>query len=98
MFVIPFALMYGCGDQKVAAQATNTAAPGAPADKKKAAVDSPALARIKIANETDPVCGMPLIRGYEDTTMYIGKIIGFCSHECKDDFMKKPSAYRKKLK
>ena len=41
----------------------------------------------------DPVCDMSIIRGFEDTTVYKGKITGFCSKECKDDFIKNPALY-----
>ena len=52
------------------------------------------LNQLKITNEKDPVCGMPTLRGFEDTTVYQGKLIGFCSRECKDSFVKNPVAYK----
>lgn len=45
--------------------------------------------KIKVSNEVDPVCYMRLKdQMAEDTTMVDGKIIGFCSSECKGIFKK----------
>lgn len=42
----------------------------------------------------DPVCEMTLEEGaVGDTTFYEGKIYGFCSAECKADFLKNPQSY-----
>jgi len=41
----------------------------------------------------DPACGMPLKAGLEDTTLYQGKLYGFCSKECKEEFLKNPASY-----
>lgn len=39
-------------------------------------------------------CGMPLEEGQiADTANYEGKLYGFCSKECKADFVKEPQAY-----
>lgn len=45
-----------------------------------------------IDNAKDPSCGMPVGAGIEDTVHYNNKVIGFCSKECKDDFMKDAAA------
>lgn len=42
----------------------------------------------EVDNLKDPTCGMPLGAGIEDTAHYKNKIIGFCSKECKEDFLK----------
>jgi YHS domain-containing protein len=44
-------------------------------------------------NKKDPVCGMPSRSGMEDTIHLGGKVIGFCSKECKDAFLKSPKSY-----
>ncbi len=44
-----------------------------------------------VDNKKDPTCGMPVIAGIEDTVHYKKKVIGFCSKECKNDFMKNAS-------
>ncbi len=41
-----------------------------------------------VDNAKDATCGMPVAAGIEDTVHYNNKVIGFCSKECKDDFMK----------
>ncbi|MBS1512412.1 MAG: YHS domain-containing protein [Bacteroidetes bacterium] len=41
----------------------------------------------------DLSCGMPVTAGVEDTAHYKGKVYGFCSAECKADFMKDPEAH-----
>lgn len=56
------------------------------------------LNKLNIANENDPACGMPLLRGFDDTATYKGKLIGFCSKDCRDSFMRKPEAFAIKYK
>ena len=51
-----------------------------------------------VANKYDPSCGMPLTAGLEDTTHYNGKAYGFCSKECKNEFLKNPAGYLAKIK
>jgi YHS domain-containing protein len=46
----------------------------------------------------DPACGMPLTAELEDTTRYKGKLYGFCSKECKEEFLKNPEGYSAKAK
>jgi YHS domain-containing protein len=48
---------------------------------------------ITIDYKKDPVCGMPITAGIEDTLLYKGKIIAFCSKECKTSFIDKPSSF-----
>ena len=43
-------------------------------------------------NKKDPTCGMPVTAGVSDTTHYQNKVIGFCSTECKAEFLKNPAA------
>jgi YHS domain-containing protein len=47
----------------------------------------------QLATNKDLNCGMGLEEGViADTTTYQGKIYGFCSPECKADFLKDPAA------
>jgi YHS domain-containing protein len=46
-----------------------------------------------LASANDPVCGMSIKDGIGDTTTYKGKIYGFCSASCKEDFLKEPEKY-----
>lgn len=48
---------------------------------------------IKFDAKKDLACGMPLAAGIEDTAHYKGKVYGFCSKECKDDFLKNPEGF-----
>lgn len=43
-----------------------------------------------VDNRKDPSCGMPVTSGINDTSHYKDKVLGFCSKECKDDFLKNP--------
>ncbi len=48
----------------------------------------------ELATNKDLNCDMPLSEGaIADTATYQGKIYGFCSTECKADFMKDPEAH-----
>lgn len=45
-----------------------------------------------IDNKMDPSCMMPTTAGVGDTLHYKNYVLGFCSKECKDDFLKNPEA------
>jgi YHS domain-containing protein len=45
-----------------------------------------------VNNKKDPSCGMPVTAGIGDTAQYDKYVIGFCSKECKDEFLKNPTA------
>ncbi len=45
-----------------------------------------------VDNKKDPSCGMPTTAGIADTAHYKDKVLGFCSKECKDEFLKNPDA------
>jgi YHS domain-containing protein len=49
--------------------------------------------KIELALNEDPVCKMTVGNDYADTTMYNGKIYGFCSPDCKEEFLKNPASY-----
>jgi YHS domain-containing protein len=55
----------------------------------------PRFTRDMVDNLKDPSCGMPLTAGVEDTLHYAGKVYGFCSDECRDEFKKNPAALAK---
>lgn len=53
--------------------------------------DVPATIDAKIVDNTkDPSCGMPVSAGIGDTIRYENKLYGFCSKECKEEFLKNP--------
>jgi YHS domain-containing protein len=43
-----------------------------------------------VDNKKDPTCGMPTTAGISDTAHYDKKVFGFCSSECKYEFLKNP--------
>jgi YHS domain-containing protein len=45
-----------------------------------------------VNNKKDPTCGMPVTAGISDTAHYEKNVLGFCSMECKNEFMKNPKA------
>lgn len=51
------------------------------------------LKDLTFAVKKDLVCGMSVSAGISDTALYKGKLYGFCSNECKDDFLKDPPKY-----
>ncbi|HEX3025020.1 MAG TPA: hypothetical protein VHP12_07395 [Chitinophagaceae bacterium] len=50
--------------------------------------DSVKYTALMVENAKDPTCGMPVGAGIEDTLHYNDKAIGFCSKECKNEFVK----------
>ena len=45
-----------------------------------------------VNNKKDPTCGMPVTAGISDTAHYEKNVLGFCSVECKNEFLKNPKA------
>jgi YHS domain-containing protein len=60
--------------------------------------DTVLFAGVKFDSKWDLSCGMPISAGLEDTVHYKGKIYGFCSISCKEDFLKDPVAAIKSKK
>ena len=48
------------------------------------------FANVVFDDRYDLSCGMPLSAGITDTAHYQKKVYGFCSPECKADFIKDP--------
>lgn len=81
-------LLTACGNQK-------TATPTAQDSAAAMAIDSMAVKTFDVSlvdNKKDPTCGMPVSAGISDTAHYDNHVIGFCSSECKADFLKNPTA------
>lgn len=70
--------VWGCNNQ-----------PKAPSDHNamEARPETKDFSGVKFASDKDPACGMPLSAGITDTATVDGKIYGFCSPECKDEFL-----------
>jgi len=67
-------------------------------DKMTSATTSKQLIKLSVLSDSkDYVCGMTLSEGnIADTMQYDGKVYGFCSSACKEEFSKDPSASIKK--
>ena len=52
----------------------------------------PVYTAAMVDNKKDPTCGMPVTAGISDTAHYENKVLGFCSTECKNEFLKDPKA------
>lgn len=50
-----------------------------------------------VANKKDPICQMPVTAGISDTAQVDGKAYGFCSPDCKAEYVKDPKAYADKM-
>ena len=88
--VIPLALpAFSCNQQPKEAAAFHSPAYSA-SDTAK-----PKFTRDMVDNLKDPSCGMPLTTGVDDTLHYNGKVYGFCSDECRDEFKKNPAQLAK---
>lgn len=48
---------------------------------------------LQFENKRDFICNMPVTAGVADTAQYKGKVYGFCSTGCKDEFKKNPASY-----
>lgn len=62
-------------------------------DTATAAASQPGFAGVEFASKMDLACGMLLTAGIQDTAHYKGKVYGFCSKDCKADFLKTPEAF-----
>lgn len=47
------------------------------------------FSQVTFATKKDTTCGMPLTAGLEDSVQLQGKVYGFCSKECKEEFVAK---------
>lgn len=73
---------------------------GAPKTEDSPATDTTAMQQdgthtfdhLLVDNKKDPSCGMPTSAGIHDTAHYKEHVLGFCSKECKDEFLKNPDA------
>ncbi|MEY2587317.1 MAG: hypothetical protein RLY11_1166 [Bacteroidota bacterium] len=58
-----------------------------------ATTDTAKFTPAMVVNTKDYSCGMPVTAGISDTCHYEGKAYGFCSTECKNEFLKDPKKY-----
>jgi YHS domain-containing protein len=88
LIVILVAVAYSCNQPKsvMPEKKMETVA----ATKDSAVTD---LTKLNFAVKKDLSCGMPTSAGVSDTITYKGKLYGFCSAECKEDFLKDPEGH-----
>lgn len=83
--VLTFCWLTACQTTPAPSAATST-------DSTMQSTDTPSFDVAMVNNGKDPVCGMPVTAGISDTAHYQGNILGFCSPECKAEFVKDPAA------
>jgi YHS domain-containing protein len=76
-----FAVACKQGDAKTEAPAKDTVAMKS---------DTGVFDHMIVDNRKDPSCGMPVTAGISDTAHYKDHTLGFCSKECKENFLKSP--------
>ena len=67
-----------------------------PHEEQQASMQNESTTKVKnvaLDSDKDPICDMKVSKNYEDTTLYKGKVYGFCSVECKAQFKKDPEKY-----
>ena len=82
-FLLVVVLVISCGNQQSKKNPEPNVALLTNADTVK-------ISAAMVDNKRDPSCGMPVSAGIGDTAHYKGKVLGFCSKECKDEFLKDP--------
>jgi YHS domain-containing protein len=87
--IVLISLFAACSDKE-----SKQTEPGRPMPTSMKAAGGNVIARKftpeMIVNKKDYSCGMPVTAGIEDTCHYKGKAYGFCSKECKEEFLKDP--------
>jgi YHS domain-containing protein len=74
--------LFSCNNQSKENKAAETS--------RIAKTDSVKFTAAMVDNKRDPSCGMPVSAGIGDTAHYKNLVLGFCSKECKDEFLKNP--------
>jgi YHS domain-containing protein len=96
-FVIAFfatvLVLSACANQQSAVDKKEQASTISSMDSSTANTATDQFKQVVFDAKKDLVCGMPISAGVSDTLHYKDKVYGFCSKECKDEFVKNPSAY-----
>jgi YHS domain-containing protein len=89
-----FIILSSCNSGTETKNVSNSPATAMPAVSKDSSVPAQIILKESdLADKKDLVCGMPAFRYLGDTANYNGKIYGFCSKDCKDEFLKDPASY-----
>jgi hypothetical protein len=92
--IVLMTIQFSCGPGNQTKEKGNEV-PLAPSIVPGEAEEKP-FANIHFASGYDTSCGMPLTAGIADTLHLYDKIYGFCSKECKDEFVSKLLAGKKR--
>lgn len=64
-------------------------------EEKTTSAEAISFENVQLDSDKDPVCGMSVKKHVKDTTLYQGKVYGFCNVGCKKSFNDKPEDYLK---
>ncbi len=87
--VIASQLLFSCAGKNE----HKDAAESMPEHSTSAATEKNLYKDVVFDSKQDFACGMPISAGVADTAHYKGKVYGFCSKECKEEFAKNPDSY-----
>ena len=74
--------------------ATLSAAPNNTAPAASPADSTGGLSQVKVDNLDCPVCRKSVDKCLQDTTSYMGKLVGFDSKQCQVEFLGDPTKYK----
>jgi YHS domain-containing protein len=94
LFFVATFFIVACGSNSESKTNTDATAETV-TDTANAAMSATEEKNLTCSNKTCPQCSMELNGKCADTCMYEGKIIGFCSKECKEECMKDPKKEEK---
>lgn len=89
IFGILAAILAGCNDYSATENqqmGSNDKSADSVPKGSRAIPDTSGFSSIRFASDRDTTCGMPLSAGITDTMSHHGKIYGFCSPGCRQEF------------
>lgn len=87
--IVAAALLFSCAAKNEKQEATEPMHN----HSSSAATEKNLYKNVAFDSKKDFVCGMPVSAGVSDTAHYKNKVYGFCSAECKAEFVKSPGNY-----
>lgn len=89
IYFILFGLLIFCSCNNQAEKTEVAVAPGEDTMTIQENVQQTKFTPDMVVNKHDMTCGMPVTAGISDTCHLNGKVYGFCSAECKAEFVTK---------
>lgn len=86
--VMMIVTLSACGENATQKNAATSADSSAQMHMHHDVATQPDFSGITFASKKDTTCHMPLSAGIADTAVVDGKVYGFCSKECKEEFVK----------